>query len=289
VDGKSHVVYYGKDDNGGNEGIRHRYWDGTSWSSPVSISLEFVADKFTLKSVGNDLFVVGTDMTISNRLTIQQYDAAPVKPQNLVAGLNPGDSKVRLTWNANPEPDMSSYEISRKVSPGGEGGSWSVIATTSNTYYVDSQWGYSGSTFDVSYKIRAKDINNHYSTYSDVVTCHPYPMGKTGYATSPFAIAKYETGESPLEFGLSIFPNPFNPTSSIKYGIPVDAYVTLNVYDVLGREVATLADGLKSAGNYSARLDGSRLSSGIYFARFSVTPLDGSKPLVETSKIMLMK
>jgi hypothetical protein len=85
------------------------------------------------------------------------------------------------------------------------------------------------------------------------------------------------------------YPNPFNPTTTIKYQLPEDGNVSLKIYDELGREVALLADGLKEAGYYSVMIDGSRLSSGVYFARFTVRPQDGKAPFVQTRKLMLLK
>jgi hypothetical protein len=68
------------------------------------------------------------------------------------------------------------------------------------------------------------------------------------------------------------FPNPFNPTTKIKYSIPVGAYsntplqnVLLKVYDILGKEVATLVNKEQPTGEYEVEFDGSKLSSGIYF------------------------
>ncbi len=61
------------------------------------------------------------------------------------------------------------------------------------------------------------------------------------------------------------YPNPFNPTTIISYSIPKDGMVTLRVYDILGREVATLVNEEKPAGTYRVNFNGDRLSSGIYF------------------------
>ncbi len=61
------------------------------------------------------------------------------------------------------------------------------------------------------------------------------------------------------------YPNPFNPATTINYQIPKDGRVTIKVFDIIGREVTTLVDEYKPAGQYSVRFDGSRLSSGIYF------------------------
>jgi len=61
------------------------------------------------------------------------------------------------------------------------------------------------------------------------------------------------------------------------------------VYDVLGREVVVLADGMKEAGYYTATFNGSRLSSGIYFVRFMAIPQDGDKPFVKVMKMSMLK
>jgi hypothetical protein len=65
------------------------------------------------------------------------------------------------------------------------------------------------------------------------------------------------------------YPNPFNPTTLIQFELPSTGAVSLKVYDVRGRLVTTLAEGVKPAGNYSVRYDGSRLSSGTYIYRLT--------------------
>lgn len=61
------------------------------------------------------------------------------------------------------------------------------------------------------------------------------------------------------------YPNPFNPSTSISYKVPVGSFVTLKVYDALGKVVATLVEKELPAGTYEAKIDGSNLASGIYF------------------------
>lgn len=70
----------------------------------------------------------------------------------------------------------------------------------------------------------------------------------------------------PQQFSLSQnYPNPFNPSTSIEFQIPQSGFVTLNIFDVLGKEAATLVNEEKNAGSYSVNFDASHLSSGIYF------------------------
>jgi hypothetical protein len=74
------------------------------------------------------------------------------------------------------------------------------------------------------------------------------------------------TESQPVMFTLmQNYPNPFNPTTTIEFSLPEKNATTLRVYDVLGREVAALVDGMLQAGRYAKSLDANRLSSGMYF------------------------
>ena len=88
----------------------------------------------------------------------------------------------------------------------------------------------------------------------------------------------------PTSFKLSQnFPNPFNPTTKIKYSVSEISFVTLKVYDVLGKEVATLINEEKLAGSYEINFDASSLSSGIYFYKLQA----GS--FTKTNKMILLR
>ncbi|MEA3432534.1 MAG: T9SS type A sorting domain-containing protein [candidate division WOR-3 bacterium] len=64
---------------------------------------------------------------------------------------------------------------------------------------------------------------------------------------------------------ITAYPNPFNSTATISFGLPKDSYVTIRVFNLTGCEVTTLIDGKLQAGWKNVRFDGSYLSSGIYF------------------------
>ena len=73
---------------------------------------------------------------------------------------------------------------------------------------------------------------------------------------------------TPIKFSLSQnYPNPFNPSTIIKYSLPKQSYVTLKVYDILGKEVRSLVDEEKPAGNYQVEFYAADLPSGVYFYR----------------------
>ncbi|MFO7525911.1 MAG: PA domain-containing protein [Ignavibacteriaceae bacterium] len=82
---------------------------------------------------------------------------------------------------------------------------------------------------------------------------------------------------------LQNYPNPFNPSTTISWQSPVDSWQTLKIYDLLGREIATLVDEYKPAGTYEVEFDAGNLASGTYFYRLSA----GS--FTETRKLLLMK
>jgi hypothetical protein len=93
-----------------------------------------------------------------------------------------------------------------------------------------------------------------------------------------------EVVELPKEVSLSQnFPNPFNPTTTIRFALPESSRARLQVYDILGRRVAVLVDGLRTAGFHQVSFDASRFASGVYLYRLEA----GGK--VFTKKMMLIK
>lgn len=94
----------------------------------------------------------------------------------------------------------------------------------------------------------------------------------------------------PQSFSLGFnYPNPFNPTTALEYAVPVTSHLSLVIYDILGREVRTLVNEVKSAGFYTIQWDGTNASgqqvnSGVYFYQ-----LNTDQRIIQTKKMMLLK
>jgi hypothetical protein len=114
--------------------------------------------------------------------------------------------------------------------------------------------------------------NPHQITYSIV----KYVQTPDFVQSNPF--------EVPLFYALSQnYPNPFNPTTTISYQLPVNSNVTLKIFDMLGREIATLVNERQQAGQKVVQWDASTFSSGIYFCRLT------AGNCIETKKMLLLR
>jgi hypothetical protein len=121
----------------------------------------------------------------------------------------------------------------------------------------------------------------------------PYTVSRGGiFSLGSFGVGKFgkitvgvsDSKVFPAEFSLSQnYPNPFNPTTTISFNLPSKSFVSLKIFDIIGREVATIVSEEMPAGSYSEQWNASNISSGIYFYRLHV----GS--FVETKKLVLLK
>jgi lysophospholipase L1-like esterase len=159
-----------------------------------------------------------------------------------------------------------------------------VYRQTSNTspFSIYSNYG-SATPLSVTYTIQTGALNRSYSVVyyngfeitSDTLTViNPSTTDVEG------SLEKYV----PQEYTLSQnYPNPFNPETNISFSIPSQSYVTLKVFDPLGREVATLVSEELPEGDYTRQWNAMNISSGIYFYRLQA----GS--FIETKKLILLR
>jgi len=110
-----------------------------------------------------------------------------------------------------------------------------------------------------------------YTTLPNIcIVIEPGPMGVTNLNT-----------EIPTTYALSQnYPNPFNPVTKINFALPKQGFVTMKIYDVLGREVRTLVNEVKTPGNYIVEFNASELASGVYFYRIEVNGFSDVKRMM---------
>jgi hypothetical protein len=123
----------------------------------------------------------------------------------------------------------------------------------------------------------------------------------------PVGVSNVESLPTELSLAQN-YPNPFNPTTKIQFSLPllssdnakgslpagqagvgVGSIVTLKVFDMLGREVATLVEGAQGPGNYTATWNADGLASGVYVCKLNVIPASGSPALSAARKMLLLR
>lgn len=145
-------------------------------------------------------------------------------------------------------------------------------ASSPGSYYILKD------SIGLIYKKQKIDFQQ-YSDFKSTILAEAYINGR--HFVSDILNVKDELPETYVL--LQNFPNPFNPTTTIKYAVASTRHVQLKIYDVLGNEVAVLVDEEKSPGNYHVEFDASKFSSGVYICRLTTD----SK--TQSIKMMMMK
>lgn len=183
------------------------------------------------------------------------------------------DKKVVLNWRTATETNNSHFEVERKF----KNQEWEKLGIISgsgtiteyrNYFYEDdfSMLPYNGT---VLYRLKQVDYNGTFE-YSEIIALDVEFM--------------------PTEISLSQnFPNPFNPTTTIKYWLSVEANTRIIIYNSLGQEIEQLVDLVQTAGNYSVIWDAKNFASGIYFYSFEVKDLSDRVLHREMKKLILLK
>jgi len=177
-----------------------------------------------------------------------------------------------------------------------------ALATNAEGHIFAGTFGNIGqSTLTISYSIcmyRSTDNGENWTEFNNGLPLYPVKSIVTNPSGFVFAgtdgdglyrsinstTAIDNDNAIPKEFSLSQnYPNPFNPETVIRYKVKATSHVTIKVFDMLGREVATLVNEEKSAGNHSIIFNGRNLASGVYLYKMQA----GS--FVETKKIIMIK
>ena len=182
---------------------------------------------------------------------------------------------VELSWITATEVNNYGFNVERAVG-NRQGTSASLSASWETLGFVQ---GHGNSNSPKSYSFEDKNP----------------PVGKVQYRLKQIDFngafeysATVEVNvEAPSQLKLAQnFPNPFNPETTISYQLPASSYVTLKVYDAIGREIATLVDEYKQAGSYNSQFSilNSQLASGVYIYK-----LQTENGFSETKKLMIIK
>lgn len=155
-------------------------------------------------------------------------------------------------------------------------GVYSLIPFADTLLYAGADSGRIGCStdFGATFELQKMNTNSPVKSIEIMKNGVGYAFATDGsfYSTIQMKIAPVSADETledhPSEFSLAQnYPNPFNPSTTIQFALPKSGYVKGVVYDIIGREIATLLDGEMTAGNHSVDWDASNLLSGVYFFR----------------------
>ena len=187
---------------------------------------------------------------------------------------------VILRWSTATESNNYGFEIEKRRIQNTE-----FSASKEGMHWILSGFVAGAGTSNAPRKYSYVDKNLSPGKYA----YHLKQIDRDGKSTFSRSV-EVVVGVAPKVFALSQnYPNPFNPTTTIEYTLPEAGKASLRIYDVLGKEVATLVNGeLKAGVTHKAVFEASKLSSGIYFSRLEFSASDGSgKQLMK--KLLLIK
>ncbi|MFH1853586.1 MAG: T9SS type A sorting domain-containing protein [Candidatus Neomarinimicrobiota bacterium] len=194
---------------------------------------------------------------------------APMAPTGLLAAVSEG--AVNLTWDESAAEDLGYFKVYRSAVDNFVPSTENLIGTTETTLFVDTEISQVGQYY---YRVSAMDANGNESEYSTVT----------------MVVLSAEDGFGlPRKFALHHnYPNPFNPVTSIRYDLPAQAFVRIRVFDLLGKEIATLVNGTQEAGYQSVRWNatdrfGQPVSAGVYLYQIQAGEFS------QTYKMVLLK
>ena len=256
---------------GGNPASHVAKWNGSIWSAlGGGTDTNVRALKVNLSTgkmiVGGMFTQVDGSISANNIATFTDSDnPLPVELTSFTA--NVFDSKIQLNWRTSVEVNNYGFEI-EKHELRNENFGWRKLgfvfghgnSNSPNSYTFVDQVPKGNKIF-----YRLKQINSDGSyTYSSEI--------------------EVDFSKQPSEFQLAQnYPNPFNPFTTIKFTVPLNGKVLLEVYNLMGEKIETLVDDERKAGNYIVEFNAENLSSGTYFYRLNAIDF------VQTRKFLLIK
>ncbi len=174
------------------------------------------------------------------------------------------NDKIQLNWVTKTEVNNYGFNVEKRINEG----EWNTLAFieghgNSNSpkeySYNDNDLFAGGSKFQ--YRLKQIDTDGQFE-YSDIVEVEVVPT-------------QYELSQN--------YPNPFNPSTTIRLSLPKETHLKINIYNMLGEQVATIAEGIYQSGYHKVTFNASNLPSGTYVYRLE------SSDFVQVKKMMLLK
>ncbi len=213
--------------------------NGASWFLQNASAVDIGSNTITL--TGIDGFSKWTAANYNSPLPVEMISLT-----SEVSGRN-----VTLIWKTGSETDNSGFLVERRVAAG----NWETAGFVKGGGTTNEPSGYSFTdknlkTGEYFYRLKQIDYNGN---------CVFHNLKNSLVIGIP---SRFKLGQN--------YPNPFNPSSKIDFDLPEESVINIRVYDITGKEViALLQNEKRSAGYHTVEIDGSRLSSGIYFCRLS--------------------
>ncbi|MGA2625117.1 MAG: T9SS type A sorting domain-containing protein [Bacteroidota bacterium] len=231
--------------------------------------------------IGTPNVTTVTGQTSLSPWIIGNPNALPIELASLTA--NAVDNNVNLEWSTISETNTLGFYVERGSSKTGPLSAVSSLIPGAGTSLEQHNYSYTDNNVSSGtyyYRLHQVDKNGA-GSYSSVIT-----------VTVSGALGVGDKRPLPTEFALEQnYPNPFNPSTTISYQLPKQSHVTLKVFDVLGREIATLVNGEQAPGYKSVAWSAANAASGVYFCRLvtEAVPSGHGGSFVETKKLVLMR
>jgi hypothetical protein len=207
----------------------------------------------------------------------------PTVPSGLSA--NTDGDRVTFSWNPSSDYETAQKAISYNMRIGKTTGGIDVVSPLSN---VNTGFRRTPKLGNIGNRTSAIVRNLPAGTYYWSVQAVDNQYGASHFTPEgTFSITSSSTRDElslPKAFTLrQNFPNPFNPATTIGFALPKASFVTLKVYDILGREIAVLLEGRREAGEYTVQWNPGGCSSGVYFCRMQ------SGSFIDTKEMILVR
>lgn len=251
---------------------------GMGWCEPVSVSetgatlRTFVYEVWTTAGQWIGWYPASPPNT-TFAYTIHGIPSAS-PPSVSISGPNSIDEGQQGTWTANASGGVTPYSYT-----------WHRDGS-----YVSSSQTYSYTSYNPgqTFTLKATVTDANSSVASTTKQVYVTFSGGLPEANQDSLITALESPKI-TEFSiLPNYPNPFNPSTTIRFALPEEATVNLAVYNILGHKVATLVNESRSAGFYTVNFDGKGLASGLYIARLNATGQSG-RQFVKEMKMQMIK